>query len=206
MNPKDDIISFVFKNASICSPVHVIFARLWLAFLLSFFWAYHLRIRIASMVQLRDVVDPKLMKRFVRMPHPDESMLQVVGQETLPKLGGRLVCNQPNRDQAPYMPFRSCCFNLVPNHCLCAEKFVMIHILMQVRSAVFFLLPTLLLVGLPTHLLARVHEVLPSQYRFLPVEWRSFYPFMAFQVCRGYLHFDTPKIVFIVLFICVFET
>ena len=71
---------------------------------------------------------------------------------------------------------------------LCArEEF---HVmLMQVRSAVFFLLPTLLLVGLPTRVLANLHEILPSQYRFLPVEWRSFYPCMAFQVRSGFRFF-----------------
>ena len=42
-------------------------------------------------MQLREVVDPKVMKRFVRMPDPDQSMLYAVSQDSLSKLGSRLV-------------------------------------------------------------------------------------------------------------------
>ena len=50
-----------------------------------------MRVHPLRMLQLREVVDPELMKRFVRMPNPDQSMLRVVTRDSLLKLGSRLV-------------------------------------------------------------------------------------------------------------------
>ena len=64
--------------------------------------------------------------------------------------------------------------------------------LLQLRSVLFFLLPTLVLVGLPTLLLSRANAVLPSQYQFLPLEWRSFYPYIALQVTHASCSLSAP--------------
>ena len=50
-----------------------------------------MRVHPCEWLQLREVVDPELMKRFVRMPNPDQSMLRVVTRDSLLKLGSRLV-------------------------------------------------------------------------------------------------------------------
>ena len=42
-------------------------------------------------MQLREVIDPNVLEKFVRLPNPEENMLRIVNQETLAKLARRLV-------------------------------------------------------------------------------------------------------------------